>query len=733
MSLAGRLDRLIGGNPRLIIGVWVVLLLAAAPFSLRQSSHLSSGGYAVGGSQSAQVEQVLARDFPNVSREYMAILLWPKRGARGTGIQRAIERVQRAVHGVSGIELQRKVLNVALFSTELVAPIVLPLEVSTGESRAEDIAQSLRSRLRLGGRVVDRVEVHIIGESGLWAGLNEISKQELARAETFGIPILFVVLLLIFGSVWAASLPILLGVVAVAITGAAIYFLSFVMQLSVFVTDTASMLGLGVAVDYSLIMLARVRQELRVGLSLPEARRVALETSGKAVIFSGVAVVASLAGAWVIKIGTLHSMAVGAMLVVLISVSASLTLLPALITVLGADRVVHRIQVPRLIRHGVRGGDRSGLSWRSWAEGVMRHPYAALTIGGGLLVVLCIPALSMHTNTGALDELPVHSETRVGFTEAVKLYGPGSLGPAEVLAVRSRETSPVVLRQVVARIRRTAERSPHVKELGPTSFAADGSSAVFTVTPTVNPESAAAARLVRSLRESLPRVASVDGVRIAVGGIPGSLLDEQSEVSASMWKLIATVLLLAFCVLVILLRSLLVPVKAIVMNLLSVGAAYGVLVVVFQWGWLDAVFGYQSPGYVDTLIPPVVLAVVFGISMDYEIFLLTRIRERWPVSSSSQTAIAEGLVSSAGTISGAALVLVCVFAVFAGTGLPAIKEIGVGAAVAIALDATIIRLLLVPVTMSLLGEWNWWLPAPFARWLPRVQAAAPLETTTQDI
>jgi uncharacterized membrane protein YdfJ with MMPL/SSD domain len=225
---------------------------------------------------------------------------------------------------------------------------------------------------------------------------------------------------------------------------------------------------------------------------------------------------------------------------------------------------------------------------------------------------------------------------------------------------------------------------------------------------------------------------------VTLGGTSATQFDEQREVAQNIWKVFVAVLALAFVVLMAVLRSVLLPLKAIIMNLLSVGAAYGVLVAVFQWGWADSIFHYHSPGHLDTLTPPLILAIVFGLSMDYEIFLLSRIKERWLLSGDSQSAVAEGLAASAKTISSAAFILVCVFAVFIGTGVPTVKELGLGAAVAITVDATLVRLVLVPATMQLLGDWSWWLPGPLERLMPTRAAASqastrPAEPTLQVI
>jgi RND superfamily putative drug exporter len=246
----------------------------------------------------------------------------------------------------------------------------------------------------------------------------------------------------------------------------------------------------------------------------------------------------------------------------------------------------------------------------------------------------------------------------------------------------------------------------------------DGRTALLQVVPRHDPESARAEAMLERFRDGagsgeLARVAHVE-----VGGATATVEDFKSLVSGSMWKIVLFVLAFSYLVLFVLLRSVLLPLKAVLMNLLSVGAAYGILVAIFQYGWIDGFLGFESLGYINTMTPPLLLAIVFGLSMDYEVFLLSRIRERYEATGDNRTAVAQGLARSAATISSAALIMVAVFAVFAGTGVPSIKEIGVGLAVAIALDATLVRLVLVPATMELMGRWNWWLPRPLARMLP---------------
>jgi RND superfamily putative drug exporter len=312
----------------------------------------------------------------------------------------------------------------------------------------------------------------------------------------------------------------------------------------------------------------------------------------------------------------------------------------------------------------------------------------AALLASGALLALAWPALGLKTTDGALRQLPVDEPTRQGSEIAGRLDGPGGAASLKVIAPVSQASE----------VRRLIAADPEVASVAPPVTSRDGRQVLLTATPRHDGESDQAKAAVDRLRDTLPATARV-------GGDSATLRDFDDLVHGSMWKIVLFVLALSFLVLLVLLRSLVLPLKAVVMNLLSVGAAYGVLKLVY--------------GTVDTLIPPLILAVVFGLSMDYEVFLLTRIRERFSATGDSRRAVAEGLASSARTITSAALIMVAVFLVFVGTGVPSIKQLGLGNAVAIAVDATLVRLVLVPAAMELLGRWNWWLPKPLARVLPR--------------
>jgi RND superfamily putative drug exporter len=486
------------------------------------------------------------------------------------------------------------------------------------------------------------------------------------------------------------------------------------------------MIGIGVAVDYSLFVLARYREEIAAGHDPDKARARSMATSGIAVLFSGLTVIVSLAGLYMIDNTAIRSMALGAILVVAVSLLASATLLPALIRAFGhrthtPGRVIGRLkrspgqrEEPRVSpsgrtparEHGPLG-QRSPF-WERWTAAVTKRPVLAVVATSAILLTLAIPALSLEMGAGALRQFPAGYETRVGFEKAAAVTGAGGTSRVQVLV---EADSGAGLRERVDAVTARLERDGAVADVLPAQTSRDGTAAIVAATTRKDSESASAKALVERLRADLPEA--------KVGGVTAAQSDLTDLISSSMWKVLLFVLGLSFIVLTVLLRSVILPLKAVLMNLLSVGAAYGVMVAVFQYGWVDGFMGFQSNGYLDPLIPPLVLAVVFGLSMDYEVFLLSRIRERYEAVGDTRLAVAQGLAGSARTITSAALIMVAVFAVFIGTGVPSVKALGVGCAVAIALDATLVRLILVPAAMELMGRWNWWLPSPLARILPK--------------
>jgi RND superfamily putative drug exporter len=506
----------------------------------------------------------------------------------------------------------------------------------------------------------------------------------------------------------AAVAPLALGFVAVVITGALIYFLSYGYSMSLYVTNMASMIGIGVAVDYSLFIVSRFRIELQRGADKLEALAIALKTSGNAVLFSGATVVVSLAGLFLLQMNAMRSMAVGAILVVAVAVIASLTLLPAFLSTVGHN--IERLRVPT---PWATGGEAGGDFWRNWTNGVLRRPVISLVVGAAIMLTLASPVLYMHVFTRGITLLPSDSPTRIATERVQRAVGPGGSGPAHV--VTGSRAAATELRTRVARVQGVARTGPIVASPDKQVF-------LFEAYFKSDPESDAASATVARIERVAGSVAARNGTTAAVGGTAAQERSLKEAILHNLWKLILFILVASYLILLLLLRSVVLPLKAVLMNILSVAAAYGILVAVFQWGVLDWT-GYKSPGYIDTIVPALVLAVTFGLSMDYEVFLLTRIKERWIALGDSDAAVSEGVMLCARIISSAALIMVAVFSAFSIAGSIELRELGVGLAAAVALDATIVRLVIVPSTMKLLGDWNWWLPGWLDRRLPQIGEA----------
>jgi uncharacterized membrane protein YdfJ with MMPL/SSD domain len=682
-----KLDGWLSRHRRAVIGFWLVLVLAAVPFTAKQSEHLSGGGYTIPGSQSQKFVAQLPKIAPGAQHGMLAGVLAPSAGATATQMTQGLTKLDSAAQGAANVSLSPAVRvqtqRVIATAGSRQRTLVVPLAVSVNEEGATNVATDLRKRLDLNGPDTGPVALHLVGQTALWAGLQDLSKKDLAKAEAIGFPIVALILVAVFGSLIAASLPLALGLVSVLITGAIIYFLSLTMEMSVFVTNMASMIGIGVAVDYSLFVLARYRQEIGAGADPEQARATALATSGVAVIFSGATVVTALLGLYIVHAAAIRSMALGAIVVVAVSVLAASTLLPTIISLLGT-RTHARGRIFAWISKKTPSPKNF---WERWTALVTRRPALTAATAAIVMLALAFPALKLHTVDGALRQFPKGNETLSGFQAAATVDGPGASSPIEVIAPASE----------VAKARQVLTADPEVRNIEATITSKSGSEVLIRAIPRHDGESAQGQQAVKQLRADLPAGS-------LVGGTAAYLSDYHTEVMGSMWKVALFVMCVTFFVLMLLLRSIVLPLKAVVMNLLSVSAAYGVLTLVF--------------GTVETLIPPLVLAVVFGLSMDYEVFLLSRIRERYAATGDTRRAVVEGLSSSAPTITSAALIMVCVFSVFALTGVPSIKELGLGCALAIAIDATIVRLVLVPTAMELFGKWNWWLPGGLARYLP---------------
>jgi uncharacterized membrane protein YdfJ with MMPL/SSD domain len=734
-----RLAGFLGRRRRWVLAAWIAVVAVALPIASHQTDHLTGGGFDVPGTQSKAVSDSLEKDFSDKTGG-IGVLLQAEDGAGRAARVAAVDRVRHAVAGLETVSLPPATARRAEFALQRNGTAMLPLHSEKSSDRQIDSAAELREDLDP-GTSVNGVRTYLAGQPTIWAGMQELSKKDLSKAEAGGFPIVAIILLVVFGSLAAAVLPLVLGFVSVMVTGALIYFISQQIETSVFVTNMASMIGIGVAIDYSLFILARYREERARGREPEAARAEALSTSGLAVAFSGLAVIVSLAGLWMVDNQALRSMALGAMTVVAVSILTATTLLPALIAMLG-DRVLPGGIVAKAlawVRKPVQGraaapgrgseslsiSDSSGSResrgggggfWVRWTTRVMAHPWRAVIGVTAILLTLAIPLLSIETGTQAIKQFPKDSDVRIGNELASKQLG-GGTDPVQMVASFDSAGQARKDRAAIAGFARTIESTAGVSAVAPPAFS--GSSVLIQATPSAPSESDATIALVERLRDDVvPTTALAHVAGVDVGGETARSQDARDQVSGSMWKIVLFVLALSYLVLMVMLRSLLLPLKAVLMNLLSIGAAFGVLVAIFQWGWFDNLLGFENQGALDTINVPLIFAIVFGLSMDYEVFLMSRIREHYLEHGDNERAVAEGLSTSARTISSAALIMTSVFAVFVLTGVPSIKELGLGCAVAIALDATLVRLILVPAAMKLLGGWNWWMPSWLDRALP---------------
>ena len=715
-----RLVDVVERRRRLVLGIWgLAFVVALVPFS-KLTSHLTTGGFEVPGSESHRVERA-TKLFPTVKPNAIGVLVVPAGGTpiAASEIASARAAVERAVHGVARVSL-------ASPRETIVAPDRSAAEIAINgpqdEDKAKDAATALRPHLPA---QVGSDHLYFVGQPAIWSGYDVVSKQSLKSAEAVGLPLTALILIAVFGSLAAAFLPLALGVVSIVVSGALIYGIGAVLPMSQFVSNIASLIGIAVGIDYTLFILVRYRRELGAGHSHPTALRAALSTSGRAVLFSGLTVMLALAGLFLVNSIALRSMALGAILVVAVAVLGALTLTPAAIVVLG-----ERLHTPSprvtatLARLRSLGRGRADGFWERWSLRVTSRPLLSLSVAVAILAILAIPAFSMRTTTEALPQLPANSPERVGAEQAVKHFGPAASGNVYVLESYTGQVDAATDQRVATTLR----SDPGVASVSPPIQGHDPHQVLVSVTSRAPAESAATRALVGRLHRVLAPLSRA-GVSIALGGTTAHELQFDSRIGGALWVVVAFVLLACALVILLLLRSVVLPLKAIAMNILTVGASFGVLVAIFQWKWFNSVLGLEAPGYVSTLALPFVIAIMFGLSMDYEVFLLASVEEEYRRTGDTRQAVVSALRATGPTITSAAAIMVVVFLAFVGVSLATIKMIGVGLAVAVALDATIVRLVLVPSAVVLMGGANWWMPA---RLRPRANHSAPTVAAAKD-
>ncbi|MGC4108594.1 MAG: MMPL family transporter [Thermomicrobiales bacterium] len=597
----------------------------------------------------------------------------------------------------------------------LLMPITFAKDVDAYAGREEGFLKLAE------GAATGDVEVHAVGDlSGSWT-FGKIADEDTGKDISIGLPAAGIVLVVVFGALVAAFLPLLLGVVAIVGTSAVVALLANVLQVGSTTMILATMIGLAVGIDYALFFMERYREERRKGALKVDAIERAGGTAGKALIFSGLTVILALSGLMLIPVTIFQGMALGAIVTVIFAVTAAITLLPALLRLIGDWINFPRLGMMRALKRQDETGDLvlaertqgRGL-WGRVAAGVMHHPTASAIVASGLLVVAALPVFTMEIGEQSYASLPETSFTK-GYDILARDFAAGMQFPVSIV-IEGDATSEAVKVNADALVAalgaddRLANPSVHV--------APDGQLTLVQAVMKVDPSSKEAEALVGSLRSDVvPAVFGSDASTVHVGGDTAMIHDFDDALTNRLPLVFAFVLGLSFILLMVAFRSVLVPVMSIALNMLSVGAAYGLLVAVFQHGWGANLFGFTQVDVITNWLPVLIFCILFGLSMDYHVFLLSRIRERWDETADVNDSIIFGVRSTGRIITGAAAIMVAVFAAFAMGRLVEIQQMGFGLGIAVLVDATIIRTVLVPALMKLMGERAWWFPRWLA-WIP---------------
>jgi RND superfamily putative drug exporter len=693
---------------RVLVG-WVLLLAGLIGLNATAGGEFLDD-FTLPGSESQQAADLLrASGFGN------------RAGANGQVVFRADQGVDDPAVGQAMTALFAR-LEAAIPDTELVSPYsargsgqrsrrdprIAYAQLNLGDRDSSSYQQAGRTARDLVAQVrVPGLRVELGGDT--FAG------QSSSGGEGLGFLAAMVILLLAFGSVLAMGLPLLTALFGIGCGISLVGLAVNLVDMPSFSDQAVLMIGIGVGIDYALFIVTRFREGLQAGLPPEVATVRAVDTAGRAVLFAGTTVIIAVLGLFTLGLDTIRGLAAGITLGVLMTMLAALTLLPAVLGFVGAN--IDRLGLP----HRRRDGAGRGSLGRRWSRLVQRRPWPGLLVGVLVLAVLTMPVTGLRLGFGDAGNRPTTDTTRRAYDLLADGFGPGFNGPLLLVAQTPRGQ---VDQAALARLAGTLRQTPGV------AFASDPipnrarDTAILQVVPTTAPQDQATADLVKRLRRQVLPAATAGGdLAVKVGGVTAGGLDFADYSASRLPWFVGTVLVLSFLLLLAVFRSLLVPLKAVAMNLLSIGAAYGVVVAVFQWGWGASLIGVGRPGPVEAWAPMMLFAILFGLSMDYEVFLLSRIREHYDRSRDNTAAVAGGLAATARVITAAAIMVV----VFAGFVLGvdrSIKLFGLGLAAAVLLDATIVRLVLVPAAMQLLGDRNWWLPGWLDHLLPTLQVGA---------
>ena len=714
-----RLGRAAARHKWITIGIWVLVAVVVGGWA-QFAGGKTTDVYTIPGAQSQKAQDLLEERFPAQAGGTASVVFQAKSGTLSDPVdQAAIAQTEanlapgRSAHVTQVLGPTTPGVGTAFVSKDGTIGYVrvqydekatsLPPETVKQLETAAAPAEQAGLRVEFGGPVVDY-----------------LSRDEGGDADVIGLFFAVIILLIAFGSVVAMSVPIGTALFGLGIALSIISLVAAVTDIGTVAPTLATMIGLGVGIDYALFIVTRHRQNLAAGMEVNESIGLANGTAGQAVLFAGGTVVIAITGLalsgipYVTRLGFMSAIAVAVMMI------AAVTLVPAALGLAG--RHINSIRVPHLRRkaraeahHSVTGARPRG--WERWAMFMSRHRWAAVIISLAILLTLAAPVLSMRLGQTDDGTLPEDLTQRQAYDLITEGFGAGANGPL-FLAVALPQPGDMA---PVDAIEQAAAKVPGV-QVAPAQLSPDGSAALVVVIPPTSPQSEQTEELVNTLRtDVLPPAVQGTGATVFVGGQTAAFVDLGERIQDRLPLFIGAVVGLSFVLLMMVFRSVLVPLKAAIMNLLSIAAAYGVIVAIFQWGWLKGLVGLDQTVPIVSFVPMMMFAILFGLSMDYEVFLLSRIREEYYESKDNLRSVVDGLAATARVITSAALIMISVFLSFVGDPDPTVKMFGIGLAVAVFVDATLVRLVLVPATMELLGAANWWLPRWLGRILPRIR------------
>jgi len=691
----GRLGGWTARNVRVVAIAWVVIAVGLGVLAPKVEHALSGAGWEATGSESVDARKIVDRDFNGLSSSALMVVVHAQdKTVKDPAFQRAIARAERTLKAdgrVKGVVGPQPGTSISRDGHTAIIQAGAAADSNTMVRAADDLKTELH---RLQG---DGVQVSLTGASGMWSDFNEANKTAMMKSELLSWPVTLGILVLAFGSLVAAGLPLMLTIIGLVAAAGSLYLGTQVLDISIWAMNFALMFALALGIDYALFIVYRFRGAL-LGSKAPVEHAVAetMDTAGKAVLFSGLTVLISLTAVMLVPSPAFRSMALGIMLSVIFILAATLTLLPAVLAKLGP-------RVDKLSLPWAHSGEHRSPRFAAWGERLWRRPLAFGAVAVIVLVVLSIPVFGLKTGMPSIKVVPDSDSSRVGYTQVQQAFGVGAPGAIQVVTNQRDAT----------RVAAVAQADPGVAQVMPAMPGADGR-ALVQVVPNVDPSNKAVGRTIDRLREHLPPGALVGGA-VAENHDLETLLTDKTPL------VIGVVLALGFLLLLVALQAPIIAAAGVVTNLLAVGAAFGVARLVFQEGHGTGLLGFESQGFLDAWGPVFFFAMIFAISMDYTMFLLSSAKEHWDRSKDPREAMVGGIAHSGRVIFAAAAVMVAVFFTFALSGPLPPKEMGVILGVAVLLDALLVRLLLVPVLLRLLGKWAWWLPKPLDRVLPDVR------------